>query len=70
MNQSFSFTVAVKCDAQGLEYVEAAGSSLFQREAGATPVWEVEVGIVAPFEITVVGKEPRLLLAFRVEKGT
>jgi len=69
VNQSFSFTVAVKAGPDGIEYVEAAGSPLFQAEPGAN-VRYLEVGIVAPFEITVVGKEPRLACAWRADGST
>jgi hypothetical protein len=64
MTQSFAFTVAVKAGPDGIRSVEAAGSNLFEAEPGAH-VYEIEVGILAPFEITVVGKEPRLMCVWR-----
>ncbi len=61
---SFAFTVAVKAGPNGIESVEAAGSQLFSANPEAH-VYEIEVGILAPFEVTVVGKEPRLMCVWK-----
>jgi hypothetical protein len=64
VNQSFAFTIAVKAGPNGIESVEAAGSQLFTADPEAH-VYEIEVGILAPFEVTITGKEPRLMCVWR-----
>lgn len=61
---AFAFSVFVKAGPHGIVEVEAAGSKLFEADPEAH-VYEIEVGIQAPFEIQVVGKEPRLMCVWR-----